>query len=90
MPLANASVNMAGQGSKVGGTVARVFGWIVLVAGLLFALSLAGIMAIVSAPGAWIAGINGSIVAITALVAWLILRGGRALENSGTSRRCST
>lgn len=83
MPLANVSVNMAGQTSKVGGTVARVFGWVVLVVGLLFALSLAGIMAIVDAPGAWIAGVNGTIAAITALTAWAILRGGKALHKSG-------
>lgn len=83
MPLANVSVNMAGQTSKVGGTVARVFGWIILVAGLLFALALAGIMSIVDAPGAWIAGVNGTIAAITAITAWAILRGGRALKKSG-------
>jgi hypothetical protein len=83
MPLANVSVNMAGQTSKVGGTVARVFGWIVLVAGLLFALGLAGIMSIVDAPSGWIFGVNGTIAAITALTAWAILRGGRALKKSG-------
>jgi hypothetical protein len=83
MPLANVSVNMAGQTSKVGGTVARVFGWIVLVAGLLFALGLAGIMSIVDAPGGWIFGVNGTIAAITALTAWAILRGGHALKKSG-------
>lgn len=83
MPLANVSVNMAGQTSKVGGTVARVFGWLVLAGGLLFAAMLAGIMAIVSAPGGWIAGVNGTIAAITLLTAWAILRGGKALKKSG-------
>lgn len=83
MPLANASVNMAGQTSRVGGTVARVFGWIVLVAGLLSAALLAGLMAIVSAPGAWILGVNGTIAAITMITAWAILRGGKALAKSG-------
>lgn len=83
MPLANASVNLAGQTSKVGGTVARVFGWLVLAGGLLLALFVAGIMAIVSAPGAWILGINGSIALVTMIAAWAILRGGKALTKSG-------
>lgn len=83
MPLANVSVTMAGQTSKVGGTVARVFGWIILVVGLLFALSLAGLMSLLGSSGDWIAGINGTIAAITMLTAYAILRSGRALKKSG-------
>lgn len=83
MPLANASVNMAGQTSKVGGTVARVFGWIVLAAGLLFALSLGGLMALLGATAGWIFGLNGTIALITAIAAYALLRGGRALKKSG-------
>src|SRR3954468_24360457 len=36
-PLTSGSVNLAGQPSKVGGQITRVFGWIVLVVGTLLA-----------------------------------------------------
>jgi hypothetical protein len=40
MPLSGPSVNLAGKPSRVGGTVASVFGWLILVMGLSIALGL--------------------------------------------------
>jgi len=90
MPLANSSVNMAGQTSKVGGTVARVFGWIALVAGLLLALTLGGLMAMLGAPAAALAVVNIPILIITAVVAYALLRSGKELKKSGDNTEQAT
>ncbi|MBX3229451.1 MAG: hypothetical protein KIT84_17465 [Labilithrix sp.] len=90
MPLANTSVTMAGQTSKVGGTVARVFGWIVLVVGLLIALALGGLMAALGATAGWVVGINAPIVLVVAIAAYALLRGGRALKQSGDDTELAT
>ncbi len=89
--LANTSVNLAGQSSKVGGQVTRVFGWIVLVLGSLLA---AGAFAACSA----IAGAGAAapfILAVPlALVSWVLayflLKGGKSLEKSGEDRQKAT
>lgn len=90
MPLANTSVTMAGQTSKVGGTVARVFGWIALAAGLLLALVLGGLMAMLGASGAALAIVNGPILLITAVVAYALLRSGKELKKSGANTEQAT
>jgi hypothetical protein len=90
MPLANTGVNTAGQGSKVGGTVARVFGWVALSIGLLIALILGGLMAMLGASATALAVVNGPIVLITAIVAYALLRSGRALKESGQETEAAT
>lgn len=83
-PLASSSVTHAGQPSKVGGTVARVFGWLVLGGGLVLA-ALVAFLAFLVAPGSmapWLLSIP--IAAVSMLVGWLLLRSGRELHSSGS------
>src|SRR6185295_17707355 len=90
MPLAADSVNMAGQPSKVGGTVARVIGWLMLSGGWLLALLLGGIAYLV-APGSaapWILGVP--IAAITSIVAYFILKSGKQLKEDGALTEMTT
>ncbi|MBX3224730.1 MAG: hypothetical protein KF795_29710 [Labilithrix sp.] len=89
MPLANASVNLAGQPSKVGGTVARVFGWLVLAGGFSLAALFAGL--ILAFGGEWAAAVVGGPIAfITSVVAYALLRGGRQLKKSGDDTEAAT
>ena len=89
MPLANTSVTLAGQPSKVGGTVARAFGWLVLAGGWTFAAALAGLIVILG--GGWAAAaVAGPIAAIAAAVAYALLRGGRELKKSGDDTESAT
>ncbi len=89
MPLAGTSVTLAGQPSKVGGTVARVLGWIVLAGGLLLAgLFVVVFMAINAAAAAgWV---GGSVAFLAILFAALLLRGGKQLVKSGDSEELAT
>jgi hypothetical protein len=91
MPLAGASVNLAGQPSRVGGTVARVFGWIVLVFGSVLAAGLFAMCSSIAAPGA----AAPFILAVPlALVSWVLsyflLKGGKSLEKSGADTQKAT
>jgi len=93
MPLATNSVSFAGQPSKVGGTVARVFGWMVLAGGWLVAACFALLIMALSPAGmasvpAWILG--GIIGVIASLVAYGLLRGGRQLHDSGALAEMTT
>ncbi len=89
MPLANTSVTLAGQPSKVGGTVARVFGWLVLAGGWGVAAMFAGLLAIMG--GTWAAAIVGGVIALIAsIVAWALLRSGRTLKKSGDDAETAT
>src|SRR4029079_11264456 len=82
IPFANTSVTLAGQPSKVGGTVARVFGWIVLAVGWLLALSIAGLIAALGGESmAYVVG--GPIALIASIAAYALLRGGKELKKSG-------
>ena len=89
MPLANTSVNLAGQPSKVGGTVARVFGWIVLAGGWSLAAALAGLILLLG--GEWAAAVVGGPIALIASVAaYALLRSGRELKKSGDDTEAAT
>jgi hypothetical protein len=89
MPLANTSVTLAGQPSKVGGTVARVFGWMVLAGGWVFAAALAGLILMLG--GEWAAAVvGGPIALIASLTAYALLRGGRDLKKSGDDTEAAT
>ena len=89
VPLTGSSVTHAGQPAKVGGTVARVFGWTVLAAGWLVALSLAGLIGVLG--GGWAAlVVGGPIALIATLAAWGLLRGGKQLQQSGDDAELAT
>jgi hypothetical protein len=90
MPLANTSVNLAGQTSKVGGTVARVFGWITLVVGTMMSLGTAEACNLIAPDSAapYILGIPMAL--ITFVVSYLILKGGKKLEKSGADTQKAT
>src|SRR5687768_10326671 len=84
MPLANSSVNLAGQPSKVGGTVARVFGSMVSLgtAAMCNAISLeASVMP-------YVIGIPMALV--TFVMSYFLLKGGRQLEKSGADTQKAT
>lgn len=89
MPLVDTSVTLAGQPSKVGGAVARVFGWTVLAAGWAFAALLAGLILLLG--GGWAAAVAaGPIALITSIVAWALLSGGKHLKKSGDDAEQAT
>jgi len=82
--LANASVNLAGQPSKVGGQITRVFGWIVLVFGTLLSfgtLAMCGAMVGMAAAAPWV--LSFPIALATWIVSYFLLKGGKQLEQSG-------
>ncbi len=83
LPLTGSSVNMAGQPSRVGGTVAKVFGWIVLGAGMFVALVLGFFFQWLWPAGYAGIAIGGLVAFITAAVSLLLLRGGKSLQKSG-------
>lgn len=89
MPLANASLTHAGQPSKVGGSVARVLGWLVLAGGLVAAALLAGLIILLGGQGA-AAIVGGTIALVTAAVAYGLLRGGKVLQQSGEDAELAT
>lgn len=91
MPLAGASVNLAGQPSKVGGTVARVFGWVTLVFGTLVALGTFSMCSAIAAPGAAAPYIIAVPLALVAwLTSWFLLKGGKELKKSGAEAEKNT
>jgi hypothetical protein len=90
LPLANASVNLAGQPSKVGGTVARVFGWMVLAGGWIVASLLALLIGVVLEAGVTALWVAGPIAILSSLIAYFILRGGKALQKSGDDEELAT
>jgi hypothetical protein len=90
VPLTGTSVNLAGQPSKVGGTVARVVGWLILSGGWLLALLIMGIWQLV-APGGWAGYAFGAPVALIAsIMAWALLRSGTQLKASGSAAEIAT
>jgi hypothetical protein len=89
--LANTSVNLAGQPSKVGGQVTRVFGWIVLVLGTLLAAgSFAACSALVGAAAAAPYVIAVPLVLVSWVLSYFLLKGGKSLEKSGEDRQKAT
>jgi hypothetical protein len=82
-PFSGKALNLAGQPSKVGGTVASVFGWIVLVIGLAVGLGLM-LMLQLLIPSAVIGyALGGFISVVTLAVGLLLLFGGSKLKTSG-------
>lgn len=88
-PLTGPSVNLAGKPSKVGGTFARVAGWLVLLFGgslallialLFLALHLAAVGLAIALP----------IALVVLVVGVALVRGGRSLATSGADRQRAT
>ena len=86
VPLTGEGLNLAGQPAKVGGSVARVFGWIVLAMGLITAL-LTGALFQAIFPAGVFGYILGTLIgAVSVLFGWLLLSGGKSLHKSGTEK----
>jgi hypothetical protein len=85
VPLTGKSLQLVGQPSRVGGVVARVFGWIVLCAGMLVAIGV-GVGAQLLFPNGFAGAFLGFPIAIVSLVLGIILiRSGGMLHRSGAS-----
>lgn len=91
IPLTSTSLNLAGQPSKVGGTVARAFGWIVLALGMLVGSgTFAACGAVVGYAEAAPYLLSLPLVAISSFVAWLLLRSGNDLQRAGDQAEKTT
>ncbi len=84
-------MNLAGQPSKVGGQITRVFGWIVLVLGTLIAagtLAMCGAMVGMAAAAPWVLSVP---IALTAwILSYFLLKGGKQLQQSGDDTQKAT
>jgi hypothetical protein len=84
-------VNLAGQPSKVGGQITRVFGWIVLVLGTLIAagtLAMCGAMVGMATAAPWVLSVP---IALTAwILSYFLLKGGKQLQQSGADTQKAT
>lgn len=80
-PLVTPSVSYAGKPSKVGGTVAGIAGWIVLVVGLCLALGLGLLLSMISATLGLAFGLPIGI--LTLAVSLTLLFSGKKLRQSG-------
>jgi hypothetical protein len=89
-PLVAPSVTLAGQPSKVGGTVAKVFGWIVLGVGLATALILGGFFHWIFPDGYVGLAVGGPIATLTAIIGGSLLFGGKKLTTSGDAEQMKT
>jgi hypothetical protein len=90
VPLTGSSLNLAGQPSKVGGTITRILGWIVLAGGAITAALLVGLLAILGAGGGAMAAVGLPIMVIAGIVAYALLRGGKQLQKSGDDTELAT
>ena len=90
VPLAGPAVNLAGQPSQIGGSVAKILGWLVLGVGIVVAvLTTALLQAIL--PAGFIGWLLGAVIMlVTLLVGSSLVLGGRRLKNTGTVAEKST
>ncbi len=82
-PFSAKSVNLAGQPSKIGGSVAKFFGWLILGGGLLLALSLGLFFQLLIPAGSIGYAFGIPIGLVSLVVGLLVLFGGKKLETSG-------
>ena len=83
LPLAASSVTLAGKGSRIGGTVARGFGWVILVGGLSVALIIGAFLQWVIEGGVAGFAIGGPIAFASLVFGYLLLKGGKSLHRQG-------
>jgi hypothetical protein len=88
-PLATPSINLAGKPSRVGGTVASIAGWLVLLVGLSVALGL-GLLLWAIFSGVVAVAVTMPLALITAVVGFVLLRSGRYLRRSGADAERAT
>lgn len=84
-PLATPSINMAGKSSQVGGTVASVAGWLVLLIGLSLELGL-GLLLWAIFTGALALAVALPLALVSTGIGVALLRGGRSLRQSGQDK----
>jgi hypothetical protein len=83
-PLATPSINLAGKSKQVGGTVASVAGWLVLLIGLSLELGLALLLAFLfSWTVAFVLALP--LALISTVIGVALLRSGRSLRHSGVA-----
>jgi hypothetical protein len=82
VPLSGPSVNLAGRPSRVGGTVAGVFGWLILLMGFSVALGIGLLFAAFHLLAVALA-LALPIVLVSAVVGGLLVRRGASLNRSG-------
>jgi hypothetical protein len=85
VPLTGSALNLAGQPSRVGSVLARVFGWIVLGVGLSFALGIGALAHIIFPGGIVGLAIALPIAVLSLTVGVLALRGGKHLDEKSAS-----
>ncbi len=90
MPLVAKATNLAGKGSILGGTLARVLGWIVLGSGVVVGLGLLGLLQAIFPGGfaGWLVGLP--ILLFGSIIGVALMRGGRSLESSGMAEQRET
>ena len=90
LPLTTKATNLAGKTSILGGTLARVLGWIVLGSGLVVGLGLLGLLQAIFPGGfaGWLVGLP--IILFSAIIGIALLRGGRSLETTGVAEQRET
>jgi hypothetical protein len=84
--LEDTPVNVAGQPSKLGGGVASVVGWVILLGGGLLALTLALVLHAIFASALVTWGIGGFFGGMSLLFGLLFILGGRMLRKTGQER----
>jgi hypothetical protein len=85
VPLSTHSVNLAGRSARVGGTFARVVGWLVLLFGGSLALGIALLSLALHQPAVGLA-VAAPIALVVGVLSFALLRGGRSLSTSGEER----
>ena len=88
-PLSGASVNLAGKTSQVGGTLASVIGWIVLVVGGSVALAIVLLFSALSLPGVGFA-LGIPLTVVTLVLGILSIRRGGAWMRAGQQTERAT
>jgi hypothetical protein len=83
VPLTGNALHLAGQPSRVGSVVARVFGWLVLGVGLSVALGIAALAHLIFPAGIVGLAIGGPIAVLSLIVGLVLLRGGKRLDEKG-------
>jgi hypothetical protein len=84
VPLSAAGVNLTGKPAKIGGTLAKVLGWVVLALMLGIALIVGAVLQAIFPAGAVVGWAVGAVIAALGVAAALVLlMGGRFLHRTG-------